>query len=259
MARPSKCRKICSEPVYDSFRPEGFPSDGTICLTLDEFEAIRLIDLEHFTHEKCAKQMEISRTTVTEIYESARYKIADSLIHGKTLLISGGHYRLCQGDTSSHCFTRCTSAYDSVATSIIEKKENGTMRIAATYENGMIFQHFGHTETFKLYDIEDGQITGTQIVSTNGQGHGALSGFLTQAQVDILICGGIGGGAQDALAEAGIKLYGGVSGSADEAVNAYLADELNYNPDVQCSHHSHDHSCGEHNCGEDKHGCTGNH
>ena len=105
MARPSKCRKICSEPVYDSFRPEGFPSDGTICLTLDEFEAIRLIDLEHFTHEKCAKQMEISRTTVTEIYESARYKIADSLIHGKTLLISGGHYRLCQGDTSSHCFT----------------------------------------------------------------------------------------------------------------------------------------------------------
>lgn len=57
MARPSKCRKICSEPVYDSFRPEGFPSDGTICLTLDEFEAIRLIDLEHFTHEKCAKQM----------------------------------------------------------------------------------------------------------------------------------------------------------------------------------------------------------
>ena len=142
MARPSKCRKICSEPVYDSFRPEGFPSDGTICLTLDEFEAIRLIDLEHFTHEKCAKQMEISRTTVTEIYESARYKIADSLIHGKTLLISGGHYRLCQGDTSSHCFTRCTSAYDSVATSIIEKKGNRTMRIAATYENGMIFQHF---------------------------------------------------------------------------------------------------------------------
>lgn len=67
------------------------------------------------------------------------------------------------------------------------------MRIAATYENGMIFQHFGHTETFKLYDIENGQITGTQIVSTNGQGHGALSGFLSQAQVDILICGGIGG------------------------------------------------------------------
>ena len=123
----------------------------------------------------------------------------------------------------------------------------------------MIFQHFGHTETFKLYDIENGQITGTQIVSTNGQGHGALSGFLTQAQVDILICGGIGGGAQAALAEAGIKLYGGVSGSADEAVNAYLADGLNYNPNVQCSHHSHDHSCGEHHCGEDKHGCSGNH
>ncbi|WP_295216039.1 NifB/NifX family molybdenum-iron cluster-binding protein [Ruminococcus sp.] len=131
------------------------------------------------------------------------------------------------------------------------------MKIAVTYENGMIFQHFGHTEQFKFYDIEDGKIVNTQILDTNGQGHGALSGFLTQAKADILICGGIGGGAQIALSEAGIRLYGGVSGSADEAVNAYLAGELDYNPNVRCSHHEHEHSCGEHMCGENKHGCSG--
>ena len=106
--------------------------------------------------------------------------------------------------------------------------------------------------------FENSQVVRSQIVDTNGQGHGALAGFLTEAGVDVLICGGIGGGAQSALATAGIKLYGGVSGAADEAVEAYLAGKLDYNPDVRCSHHEHEHSCGEHKCGEDKHGCAGN-
>ena len=117
------------------------------------------------------------------------------------------------------------------------------MKIAVTYENGQIFQHFGHTQQFKVYDIENGQITNTEVLDTNGQGHGALGGFLTNAKVDTLICGGIGGGAQSALAEAGIKLYGGVTGSADDAVAAFLADKLDYNPNIQCSHHGADHTC----------------
>lgn len=132
------------------------------------------------------------------------------------------------------------------------------MKIAVTYENGNIFQHFGHTEQFKLYDIEAGRITNEQIISTNGQGHGALSAFLSGQGAEAVICGGIGGGAQAALAEAGIKLYGGVSGSADDAVRAYLEGKLAYNPDAQCSHHQHEHSCGEGHCGENKQGCAGN-
>ncbi len=134
------------------------------------------------------------------------------------------------------------------------------MRLAITYENGQIFQHFGHTEQFKLYDITDGEITGTQVVSALGSGHGALAGFLKEYQVDTLICGGIGAGAQNALADAGIRLMGGVSGSADDAAAAFLSGTLSYNPDVHCSHHDHDHghSCGGHSCGEDKHGCGGN-
>lgn len=92
------------------------------------------------------------------------------------------------------------------------------MKIAVTYENGEIFQHFGHTEQFKVYDIEDGKIVSSQVVGSDGLGHGALAGFLGSNNIEVLICGGIGGGAQTALADAGIKLYGGVSGNADAAV-----------------------------------------
>lgn len=130
------------------------------------------------------------------------------------------------------------------------------MRVAVTYENGEIFQHFGHTSQFKVYDIENEEILSMEIVDTNGSGHGALAGILSAMKVDVLICGGIGGGAQTALAEAGIKLYGGVSGDADKAVEDFLSDRLAFNPNVHCDHH--DHSHGEHHCGENKHGCTGN-
>ncbi len=127
------------------------------------------------------------------------------------------------------------------------------MRIAVTYEDGNIFQHFGHTEAFKIYDVDQGEVLASEVVGTEGNGHGALAGFLAANKVDTLICGGIGGGAQAALASAGIRLYGGVSGNADEAVNALLDGTLGYNPDVQCSHHDHEHGNGGHSCGE--HGC----
>lgn len=122
------------------------------------------------------------------------------------------------------------------------------MTIAVTYENGEVFQHFGHTEQFKIYTIQNDTIVGSQIVPTNGSGHGALAGFLKERQVEILICGGIGGGAKTALAEAGIQIFPGASGNADDQVKAYLSGTLNYNPDTTCSHHSHEegHSCGEH-------------
>ena len=130
------------------------------------------------------------------------------------------------------------------------------MRIAVTYEDGNIFQHFGHTQQFKLYEVVDGVVTASQVVSTGGSGHGALAGLLYALQADTLICGGIGGGAQAALAQAGIRLYGGVSGNADEAVAALLAGKLDFNPDVRCDHHDHHgegHTCGDHGCGS--HSC----
>ena len=130
------------------------------------------------------------------------------------------------------------------------------MRIAVTYENGEIFQHFGHTEQFKVYDVENGKIISSEVVDTNGSGHGALAGVLSALHVDALICGGIGGGAQAALAAAGIQLYGGVSGDADAAAEALVAGTLAYDANVMCNHHGehhHEGNCGSHGCGH--HSC----
>lgn len=122
------------------------------------------------------------------------------------------------------------------------------MIIAVTYDNGQIFQHFGHTEYMKLYTVENGEVVSAEVKSTSGSGHGALAGFLRANGVNVLICGGIGGGAQMALADAGIKLYGGCMGEADRAVENLLNNTLMYNPNVSCSHHDHGHDCG-HDCG----------
>ena len=124
------------------------------------------------------------------------------------------------------------------------------MRIAVTYEDGWVFQHFGQTAAFKIYDVENAEVTDTRIVTAAGCGHCALAGLLQAEGVDTLICGGIGGCAKTALADAGIRLYGGVCGDADEAVENLLAGILNYKPNMLCDHHGHDHTCGVHRCGD---------
>ena len=253
MPRKPRCRWIGGYPDHWEFSPEEVSDIEPVIMSLDEFETIRLLDREGMTQEQCAERMGVARTTVTAIYESARRKIAEALVDGKRLLIRGGSYRLsAQG-----------------AENIIRKGTH-SMRIAVTYENGEIFQHFGHTEQFKLYDVEDGKIISEQIVDTNGSGHGALAGFLKAAQADSLICGGIGMGARNALAEAGVTLYGGVTGSADAAAQALAQGALQFDPDAKCDHHGHhhgeDHDCGHHGhhhgegheCGHHGGGCGHN-
>ena len=135
------------------------------------------------------------------------------------------------------------------------------MRIAATYEDGKIFQHFGHAERFKIYDVEDGKVTVATVVNTNGSGHGALAGLLKNLQVETLVCGGIGGGAIEALSTAGIKVHAGVCGDADAVVAQLLAGTLVASAQANCDHHGQEHhggSCGEHGCGGHEHGHHGN-
>ncbi len=253
MARPQKCRRICNVPQTDSFRPEKHRGEIPIIMTVDEYEVIRLVDLEEKTHEQCALQMDISRSTVQEIYENARRKLAACIVYGRKLVIAGGNYRVCDGRENCRCELKCRQADNNKRTALKNRNRGGfTMKIAVPYENGQIFQHFGHTERFKLYETDNTEIVNSEIIETAGSGHGALAGFLMKHGADTLICGGIGGGAQTALAEAGIRLYGGVSGDADTAVTELLSGKLNYNPDVQCSHHEHhgeNNSCGSHSCG----------
>lgn len=127
------------------------------------------------------------------------------------------------------------------------------MKIAVTYDNGNVFQHFGRTEFFKVYEVEDNKVIFSEVIGSNGVGHGALAGLLSEQSVDVLICGGIGGGAQAALAEAGVELCAGAEGDADQAVEAYLKGEL-VSTGANCDHHHHEdgHSCGDH---EEGHSC----
>ncbi len=243
MPRPRKNRVVNSMPSCEGFTPLGYICDSADCcpsviMTVDEYETIRLIDFMKLTQQECAEQMQVSRPTVTHIYESARFKLADALINEKQLMVGGGDYHIC---------------HENIAIGAI-RKEKYTMKIAVTYENDQIFQHFGRCENFKIYQVEDGTVRSSSVENAAGSSHGALAGFLKGLGADVLICGGIGGGAQNALTEAGIKFYGGVSGSADEAVQALLAGTLEYNANVQCSGHGHEHNHGhEHSCGHTCH------
>ena len=248
MARPSKTRFICKMPAHCRFTTEGNPKNG-INLTIEEYETIRLMDYLGMTQAECAKQMNVSRATVQALYTEARKKMSRFLVEGTYMEIGGGNFQLCSSPCSAtSCFQKQTQN---------KKKSTGdkTMKIAVTYENGEVFQHFGHTEQFKVYEVEDGKIISSEVVDTNGQGHGALAGFLFNSGIDVLICGGIGGGARNALAEAGIQLYPGAMGNADAQVESFLKGTLSYDPDTMCSHHSHaeGHVCGDHGCGS--HSC----
>ncbi|SET20120.1 DUF134 domain-containing protein [[Clostridium] polysaccharolyticum] len=236
MPRTPKCRKIYSFPDYYNFIPEEAEKENieTIRLSLDEYETIRLLDYENLNQEECAARMGVARTTVTAMYENARKKLIRAVVEGKRLSIAGGNIEIDRERTILNV-------------SMNEKGDNA-MRVAATYDNGNIFGHFGRTEKFKVYDIEDGKVVSSQILGTNGEGCGALAGILNIAKVDALICGGIGGGAQRALQEAGIKLYAGASGSTDDAVAALIAGTLNASGEANCDHHDHEHSEG-HSCG----------
>lgn len=240
MPRTTKCRRIYGFPDYYSFIPEDADAGSieTIMLSLDEFETIRLLDHEGLNQEECAVRMGVARTTVTAMYESARKKIIDAIVEGKRLCIAGGNIEIDR--------ERNVLSVD------IKSKGAKTMRVAVTYDNGNVFGHFGRTEQFKVYDIEDGKIVSSKILDTNGEGCGALAGILNIADADALICGGIGGGAQMALEEAGIKLYAGASGSTDAAVEALIAGTLDASGEANCDHHNHEeahgHSCGHGRC-----------
>lgn len=259
MSRPRKHRKVCHFPNSLSFFPsETAGQKEPIVLTVDEYETLRLIDREGFSQEACGDQMGVARTTVQLIYASARKKLAEMLVDGKPLQIAGGDFRLCDGTkdcSQKYCYKqRYHQQYE-------KPKGDSIMRIAVTYENGQIFQHFGHTQEFKIYDVQDGRILASEVVNTNGSGHGALAGVLTALHADVLICGGIGGGAINALSGAGIEVIGGAEGDVRAVVEALLNGTLQVRSDFHCNHHHHDegHSCGSHSCGSGENHSCGNH
>lgn len=209
MPRPCRQRRIRKFPDYWVFTADGSVNDELITMGVDEYEVIRLIDYEGMNQEECAASMGVARTTVTSIYTSARSKLSKLIIEGKKLRITGGAYHICSG-----------------ADIEISRKREGAVRIAVPYENGQVFRHFGRSREFKLYDISAGRIIEERIVQSTEGGHGSLVGMLKELSVDKLICGGIGAGARTAVSEAGMELYHGRDGVADDVVMAFLAADL---------------------------------
>ncbi|MDD5922493.1 MAG: DUF134 domain-containing protein [Eubacteriales bacterium] len=253
MPRPQRKRTIYQIPECRTFTAD--KAAGEVHVTLDELEAIRLMDQEGLDQSGCAERLHVSRTTAQNIIRSAHAKIADALVNGRTIRIGGGNVDFSD-DREFGC---CRWDVESVSRigGLTEQMEGKQMIIAVTYENGTgdIFQHFGKTKYFKMYDVENHQVASSRIISTNGQGHSALAGILSVLHADVLICGGIGGGAQMALSEAGIKLYGGCAGSADQAVSDFIAGKLQYQEDVRCDHLGEHHGGCEHELGSCGHGC----
>ena len=167
MPRPSKEKRVCRLPLCDRFQAAYCRCPNhRIQMSVEEYETIRLIDYMGLTQEECAAAMDVGRATVQTLYTDARKKLARFLVEASSLEIQGGNFVIGQNGS------RCGREKRQDA-----KKGDYKMRLAVTFENGEIFQHFGHTEQFKVYDAQDGKISGAQIVDTNGSGHGALAGF----------------------------------------------------------------------------------
>ena len=163
MPRPVKCRRVCHFPSNLEFVPAQNTTDKEpIILNIDEYETIRLIDMEKRSQEQCSEFMQVARTTVQRIYESAREKLAITLVEGRPLRIEGGDFRLCDGKSMDCGYDGCFK--QQYHAQFRKPKGDNIMRIAVTYENGEIFQHFGHTEEFKVYDVEDGKIIAKNII-----------------------------------------------------------------------------------------------
>ena len=242
--RREKLRRVGIIPEYRGFTPDGLASGEAIDMTVDELEVLRLCDLEGLNQEAVAKHMGIARATVAAICSRAHRKVANALVNGRALIIEGGNIAYSP-------ITTTTAAWPA--------KEVDTMRVATTYDNGNIFMHFGRSEQFKIYDIQDGKVLNEQVVGTGGTGHGALAGLLANGGVNTLICGGIGGGAINALTQAGIKVYAGAQGNCDACVEALIAGTLAQTGEATCDCHGHGHDHEHTNEHGGSCGCHGHH
>lgn len=248
MARQIQSKIIRSQPILKSWYPstdEAYSPKSELILNLEEWECLRLVDYMGLSQQEASISMETSRQSVQYLLQSARKKVARALVESIPLSIDGGNYTKILNENT------------------FKEEGNNNMKIAVTFENDKVFSHFGRTPYFAIYEIEDGNLKNKTIVETPASGHGALVDFLTEQKIEALICGGIGGGAVNALREAGISIYSGASGDVDEQVDSFIKGQLPMSGEANCDHkhehnHEHKHEHGEGNChnhGQEHHNC----
>ena len=213
MARPRKSRKVCHFPKSLAFSPAAHGvGENAVNLTVDEYETIRLIDLEGFSQEACGEWMGIARTTVQMIYTSARKKLAQMLVEGRSLQIAGGDYRLCDG--AQNCSQDlCFKQYYSRK----YEKPAACIRVVIACDAGKVSSGFEDAQQIHIYDLLEGKITASQILDVAQTEKTILPGILAALQTDMLVCETIGSGTKLALSAAGIQVTTGISGDANTA------------------------------------------
>lgn len=235
MPRPTRLKIIHGLPQAQAFVAsieQELEDKPSITLNLEEWECLRLVDYLGVDQEEAAMSLDVSRQLLQMLLRSARQKVARALVEVLPLYIRDGHYQYTDG--------------------LGENINNWSneMKIAVTCYQDEVFAHFGRTPEFAIFEVEDGKIVREERVTSPAEGHGALAGFLKAQQVNTLICGGIGGGAINALRTAGIEVYSGAAGKVREQVESLLNGQLHQQGEANCGHdghaHGHEEDCGHH-------------
>ena len=240
MPRPRKLRNVCSMPKSCSFGPLDLRSIEIINMTVDEYETIRLIDLEGLTQEECSKQMNVARTTVQGIYIDARKKLADSLVNGKRIIIGGGEYRLC-GGLQGGCGRGCHRE-ECIKNNV---KENDKMKIAIPADecskNSKVCMSYGRTSFFAVYDTETKEYSFLDNSAAASQGGAGIkaSQMLIDNGVTVVITERLGQNAADVLNIGKVKIMQAIAGDIETNVNDYLADKLGELTNIHAGFHMH--------------------
>ncbi len=230
MARPKQCRKVFVPPVAIGFKPYGCNSrkQGSIALQYDEYEVVRLLDYEGKMQEEAAAEMNVSRPTLTRIYDHARKIIAQALVEGKTLEITGGN-------VTFH------GAFQWINNS--NKSNNMKQKIAIPTADGFLWPHFGKAPQVTFVTVEDGKVIETETLTAPEHAHGAMPRFMAAQGATDILCGGLGAGAVEVIRQLGLNLHAGAPAIAvEEVVKMYLDGTIVYG-DSSCHHHcsGHDH------------------
>ena len=257
MARPKISRNVSALPFSREFRPKLGRHSETVTLALEEYETIRLLDYEGLSQEEAAVRLGVARTTVTNIYSAARCKVAEALVAGKTLLITGGAF-----DIKGESFICGIEDVDKVGSGRKRPRSN-IMKIAVPFDNGNVNPHVGNSAAFKFFEVKNKKIVSSEIVPTGGVTHHALIAWLIAKNPEVLLCDSVGAPAVEAFAQKGIAVFPGVTGPVDAAVASFLDGALKCTVDPSskscASEKGTEHSCG---CGgdeksaKDSHGCV---
>lgn len=230
MPRPRKHRNVCSFPKVTEFFPAdqelNIQSTDAVALTVDEYEAVRLIDYERFSQEDCSTRMGVARATVQSIYASARKKIALALVEGIPLKIDGGDYRLCNGRKNFFECGNCRKHRN--AWNNQDKEINMIVAIPVEKDNESVCASFGRAPRFLFCNLETGETHIEDNPAENAEGGAGVKAtqFIIDHGADTLIAVRIGGNADAALKAAHVKVYEASGAPAKNDIAALQAGEL---------------------------------